>query len=66
MLIFNTNLNGVEKFLHRIVEDAEISSSPDDIFVNNLNFLTKFNSAFMKIIEKMFIFVVFMVKFLTS
>lgn len=64
MLIFNTNLNGIEKFLHRIVKDAEISSSPDDIFINNLNFLTKLHSAFMKIIEKMLIFVVFIVNFL--
>ena len=55
MLIFHIFLDAVEKFLHGVIENTEISSASNDIFLDDFNFLDKFPAASVKIIKKMFI-----------
>lgn len=60
VLVFNCLLYSVEELFHRVVKHTEICSSPDNVLVNNLYFLMKFMPAFMKIIQKMEVFIIFM------
>ena len=66
MLILDTNLNGIEKFFHGIIENTKISSSSYDIFLNDLYLLIKFSSTFVKIVQKMLILVIFSILFLST
>jgi hypothetical protein len=59
MMIFYAGLDGIKKLFHGVVEDTEICSSSDDIFLNDLYFLVKLLSTFMEIIDKMLILIIF-------
>jgi hypothetical protein len=66
MLILDANLNGIEEFLHRIVEDTEIRPPPNDILIDDLYLIVKLVATFVKIVEKMLVLVIFIVVFVAA
>lgn len=60
MLIFHILLDAVEEFLHGVIENTEVSSASNNIFLDDFNFLDKFPAASVKIIQKMLVFEVIM------
>lgn len=63
MLIFHILLDAVEEFLHGVIENTEVSSASNNIFLDDFNFLDKFPAASVKIIQKMLVFEVIMTWF---
>lgn len=66
MLIFYILLDGIKKFLHGVVEDAEISPTSDNIFFNDLNFVIELRATFMKIVEEMLVLIVSLIIFFSG
>ena len=66
MLIFNVDLDGIEKLLHRIVENTEICPPPNYVFIDDLDLIIKLFSTFMEIVKKMLVLIVFITSFLAT
>lgn len=58
MLVLYVFLNCVEKFLHGVVEDTEVCSASDDVFLNDLNLVIELRPTFMEVVEIMLILIV--------
>ena len=58
-MIFYAGLDGIKKLFHGVIEDTEICSSSDDIFLDDLYLLVKLFSAFMEVIDEMLVLIVF-------
>lgn len=58
MLVLYSFLHCTEKFLHGVIEDAEVCSASDDVFLDDLNLIIKLGPTFVKVVEKMLILIV--------
>lgn len=66
MLIFYPKLHSIEKFLHGVVEDAEISSTPDNILVDDLSLIVEFAASFEEEAKEVLILIVDLITLLAA